>query len=413
MLDPILPGATIGVFGSGQLGRMMALAAKPMGYRLATFSPESDSPTGQVADREIVAAYDDEDAVRDFVASVDVVTFEFENVNAVVADLAVEAGVPVHPSGDVLRVAQNRILEKSTLRDAGLPVTPFVPITSQEDLNLAANQLDFPLVLKTASSGYDGKGQVVVIESSGLASAWEELGRSECVAEMWIDFEKEISVVAVRGVDGGIVDYGAIENSHDNHILDVSISPARVSDEVAAEAQRLAYGVLEALDVVGVTTVEFFLAGEKRLFINEIAPRPHNSGHLTIEAAATSQFEQHIRAICGLPFGSTVRPRPAAMANLLGDLWYRGTPNWAAALAHPDVKLHLYGKHEARPGRKMGHLTVVARQTGASHKSTDIAAGVQWALDTVTAARTALADGSRHGGARASGSHATAADIGV
>ena len=358
--QPILPGATIGVFGSGQLGRMMALAARAMGYRIHTYSPDHDSPTGQVADREVVASYEDEDSLRDFVAHVDVVTFEFENVPALVAKIAEIAGVPVRPSGKVLHTTQQRGREKQFLAAAGLPVAPFALVTTLPQLEAALADLGTPAVLKTAAFGYDGKGQVKIERMGQAADAWLALGGQPAVLEAFVHFQHEISVVAARGVDGTFVHYGALENIHHNHILDLTIAPARIPAEVAEQAVALARATLEKLDVVGVLCVEFFWADDGRLLINELAPRPHNSGHLTIEAAYTSQFEQQVRAICGLPLGSTLLLRPAAMANLLGDVWRDGEPDWAAALAIPGVKLHLYGKQSARIGRKMGHITALA-----------------------------------------------------
>ncbi|MCC6458557.1 MAG: 5-(carboxyamino)imidazole ribonucleotide synthase [Caldilineaceae bacterium] len=358
--QPILPGATIGVFGSGQLGRMMALAARPMGYRIHTYSPDRDSPTGQVADREVVADYENEDALADFVRHVQVVTFEFENVPALVAKVAEAAGVPVRPGATVLHTAQQRAREKQFLASAGLPVAPFALVTTQVELEAALAQVGTPAVLKTAAFGYDGKGQVRIDEASQAGDAWATLGGQPAVLEAFISFQHELSVVAARGLDDSFAHYGALENIHRNHILDLTIAPARIPGPVAAQAVELARAVLEKMDVVGVLCVEFFWAGDGRLLINELAPRPHNSGHLTIEAALTSQFEQQVRAICGLPLGSTTLVRPAAMANLLGDLWRNGEPDWAAAYATPGVKLHLYGKQSARIGRKMGHLTAIA-----------------------------------------------------
>lgn len=354
------PPAVIGVFGSGQLGRMLALAARAMGYRIHTFSPEHNSPTGQLADREVCAAYADLDAVRDFVRQVDVVTFEFENVAAEVAQVAAEEGVPVRPGGHVLHTTQQRLREKRFLAGAALPVTPFAAVTTEADLHASIAQIGAPAVLKTAAFGYDGKGQARIDEAAQALAAWESIGRQAAILEGFVDFEREVSVVAARGVDGTFAHWGVIENVHRNHILDVSVAPAAVDPRVAADAVELARTVLAQLDVVGVLCVEMFLDRRDRLLINELAPRPHNSGHLTIEAAATSQFEQQARAICGLPLGATELLRPAAMANLLGDLWEAGEPNWAAALAVPGVKLHLYGKEAPRAGRKMGHLTALA-----------------------------------------------------
>ncbi|HTB18679.1 MAG TPA: 5-(carboxyamino)imidazole ribonucleotide synthase [Bryobacteraceae bacterium] len=358
MTKPILPGAAIGVLGSGQLGRMFAIAARRMGYRVHTFSPDSDTPTGQVADVEIQASYDDLDAVSDFARHVSVVTFEFENVPAPTAEAAARCA-PVRPSGSVLHTTQQRIREKAFLTKTGLPTTPYREVRSLAGLNSAISDLGCPAVLKTAAFGYDGKGQFRVDNAGRAAEAWAAIGEQKAVLEAFIDFDREISVVAARGEDGQFVHYGTIENQHSHHILDISIAPARVSPQVAREAVDLARCVLETLDVVGVLCVEFFVTRDGSLLINELAPRPHNSGHLTVDACITSQFEQQLRAACGLPLGSTKMHRPAAMANLLGDLWANGEPNWAAACAFPGVKLHLYGKLEPRPGRKMGHLTAL------------------------------------------------------
>jgi 5-(carboxyamino)imidazole ribonucleotide synthase len=358
---PILPGATVGVLGSGQLGRMFAIAARRMGYRVHTFSPDRDTPTGQVADEEITAPYDDLDALRAFARNVQVVTFEFENVPAASIN-AIDSIVPVRPSGFVLHTTQHRAREKTFLDGVGLPVTPFALIHSEDELREAMVRLGCPAVLKTASFGYDGKGQKKLgspLFDHGLA-AWDALNREACVLEAFIDFERELSIIAARGVDGSIATYGVIENSHHRHILDVSVSPADIPHAIQAEAVEIARATLEALDVVGLLCVEMFLTRDHRLLINELAPRPHNSGHLTFDACVTSQFEQQLRAVCGLPLGSTQQLRPAAMANLLGDLWAEGEPRWADALALPDVKLHLYGKSAARHGRKMGHLTAMA-----------------------------------------------------
>ncbi len=338
---------------------MLALAAREMGYRIATFSPDTDSPTGQIADREISAPYDDLVAVRSFVRGVDVVTFEFENVAAAVAEIAQAEGVPVRPGGHVLHTAQNRLREKTFLAENGLPVTPFRAVHSLAELEQAVAVLGTPAVLKTAAFGYDGKGQAKLNQPADAADAWQAIGRQTAILEAFVPFVKELSVVAARGVDGSFAHYGVIENLHSNHILDLSLAPARVTAAVAADAIALAHAVLTQLDVVGVLCVEFFLQADETLVINELAPRPHNSGHLTIEATMTSQFAQQLRAICGLPLGTTALYRPAAMANLLGDLWANGEPDWAAACALPGVNLHLYGKSAPRVGRKMGHITAL------------------------------------------------------
>jgi len=355
----IPPGSTVGVLGSGQLGRMFAIAARRMGYRVHTLSPDYDTPTGQVADREVQAAYDDLDAVRAFARGVDVVTFEFENVAAAATEAAAEYA-PVRPAGAVLHTTQHRLREKGFLAGAGFPVTPFRPVRSLDDLAAALAALGTPAVLKTAGWGYDGKGQVRIASTAETAAAWEAVGGQECVLEAFVDFEREVSVVAARGLDGSFAHFGVIENRHCRHILDLSTAPAGIASSIQSEAVEIARGVLEALGVVGVLAVEMFLTRDGRLLVNELAPRPHNSGHLTFDACLTSQFEQQLRAICGLALGSTELLRPAAMANLLGDLWAGGEPDWAAACRFPGVKLHLYGKATARPGRKMGHLTALA-----------------------------------------------------
>lgn len=376
MSAPILPGAPIGVLGSGQLGRMFAIAARRMGYRVHTFSPDQDTPTGQVSDVEIQASYDDLDAVRDFARRVAVVTYEFENVPLATAEAAARCA-PVRPAGRVLHTTQQRLREKNFLASAGLPVAPYRAVRSADELDTALAEIGLPAVLKSADFGYDGKGQCKIESAAQAAQAWAAVGRREAVLERFIPFDKEVSVVAARGMDGSFAHYGVIENEHAGHILDLSLAPARVSPRVAADAVEMARTVLEKLDVRGVLCVEFFLTAGQRLLINELAPRPHNSGHLTFDACLTSQFEQQLRAVCGLPLGSPEQLRPAAMANLLGDLWRDGEPQWAAAAAIAEVKLHLYGKLEARPGRKMGHLTALA-------------ADVNSAAQRVRAARAAL-----------------------
>jgi 5-(carboxyamino)imidazole ribonucleotide synthase len=356
----ILPGSTIGVLGGGQLGRMFAMAARRLGYRVHTLAPDHDTPTGQIADVEINASYDDMDAVRAFAQAVDVVTFEFENVSAEAVAEA-ERHAIVRPNGRSLAVAQHRLKEKSFLVEHGLPVAPFAAVRNDRDLAAAAGIAGCPSILKTATSGYDGKGQIKVDTPADLGAAWDALGRRDAVLEAFVDLDREISVIGARGVGGEWSHFGPIENAHVRHILDVSVTPASVPDVTATLAVDAVRRIMEALDFVGILCVEFFIARDGRLLVNELAPRPHNSGHLTFDACRTSQFEQQLRAVCGLPLGSPDMLQPAAaMANLLGDLWEDGEPNWAAALALPDIKLHLYGKSAPRPGRKMGHLTVLA-----------------------------------------------------
>jgi 5-(carboxyamino)imidazole ribonucleotide synthase len=355
----IEPGSTLGVLGSGQLGRMFAIAARRLGYRVHVLSPDDDTPTGQVADLELRAAYDDLDAVASFARGVSVVTFEFENVPAATT-AACERYAPVRPGGNVLHTTQNRLREKTFLQSAGIPVTPFWPVRSRGDLIQAIGEAKTPAVLKTADWGYDGKGQAKVNAPGEIDALWPRFAGGEAILEAFIDFDCEISVTAARGCDGQIVTYGPMKNAHRSHILDVSVAPAEIQPNVATAAIDLARQIMQRLEVVGVLCVEFFVDRSDRLMVNELAPRPHNSGHLTIDACTTCQFEQQVRAVCGLPLGSPRQHRPAAMANLLGDLWSSRSPNWPAALSTGDVKLHLYGKAEPRPGRKMGHLTALA-----------------------------------------------------
>jgi 5-(carboxyamino)imidazole ribonucleotide synthase len=364
----ILPNSIIGVFGSGQLGRMFAIEARKMGYRVHTFSPESDTPTGQVADLETAAKYEDLDEVRRFARSVDVVTFEFENVPSATVDAAAEF-VDVFPSGEILHTTQNRLREKTFLSANGYPVTPFRHIKLIEELYRAADELGYPCVLKTAGFGYDGKGQAKISELSDIEPAFAAFQGRDAVLEKFVDFDREVSVVCSRDQRGNFSHFGVIENEHSAHILDVSFAPALVSKNVVDQAVGIARSLAEKLGYVGTLCVEFFLTRKDDLLVNELAPRPHNSGHLTFGGCVTSQFEQQLRAICGIPLGSTEFYKPAATANLLGDLWEHGEPDWSAVLKEPSVKLHLYGKSEARNGRKMGHLTALA-------ESADLAASL-------------------------------------
>ena len=334
------------------------MAARRLGYRVHTLAPEHDTPTGQIADVEIVASYDDLDRIREFSSGVDVVTFEFENVPAAAA-AAAEALAPVRPNGAALAVAQHRVREKGFLAARGLPVTPYAEVRTAFDLAVGLARVGRPSVLKTAALGYDGKGQVAIGPDTDPLAAWDSLGRREAVLEAFVDLEREISVIGARGLDGAMSFFEPFDNTHRHHILDVTVAPADIHPRLAADAVEITRAVLDGLDYVGILCIEFFVTRDGQLLVNELAPRPHNSGHLTFDACRTSQFEQQVRAICGLPLGATDLLQPAAMVNLLGDLWADGEPSWAAALAMPDVKLHLYGKGAARPGRKMGHLTVL------------------------------------------------------
>lgn len=375
-VNPILPGATLGVLGSGQLGRMFAIAARRMGYRVHTYSPGNDTPTGHISDRQWSAAYEDLDEVRRFAQSVDVVTFEFENVLTETTEAA-EEFAPVRPAGSVLHTTQNRLREKKFLQKQGIPLPPFYAVESLRDLEQGLAALGCPAVLKTAGWGYDGKGQQKITRADQAASAFAQLGGASGVLEGFVDFAAEASVVAARGLDGQFEHFGLLENLHENHILDLTLSPNRLDPRLEEAAVAITRCVFEALDVVGVLCVEFFVTHDGKLLVNELAPRPHNSGHVTFDNCVTSQFEQQVRAICGLPLGSPRRTCPGVMANILGEAWEAGEPRWDRACAFPDVKLHLYGKTEARPGRKMGHLTALAPT-------------VEEALAEVVAARNAL-----------------------
>jgi 5-(carboxyamino)imidazole ribonucleotide synthase len=375
-IKPILPGSRIGVLGSGQLGRMLALAARNLGYGVAVYSPEENSPASAVADLDFVGDYEDLPRLHEFARHVEVVTFEFENVPHDAAKACAEHAA-VRPDGNVLHISQNRLREKNFLRDNGFPTTPFQRVTSLADLEQAIATIGAPGVLKTASFGYDGKGQVKIKTPAEAPKAWEAMKGTESIYEGFVDFVKEMSVIGARTLDGQIVTFPVFENDHTNHILDITFAPAALGPVLAGEARQLAHGILEKLEVVGLLTVEMFLTSDGRVLVNELAPRTHNSGHLTIDACVTSQFEQQVRAVCGLPLGSTEMERPAAMANLLGHLWEHGEPDWAAALQDPLVKLHLYGKREARVGRKMGHLTA----TGDT---------IEQAIESVKQAREAL-----------------------
>ena len=351
-----LPGATIGVMGGGQLGRMFAIAARRMGYRVHIFTPEEESPAGQFADLTRIADYTNEAAVRRFASDVDLVTFEFENIPVATAEWCAEV-CDVRPAGAILHIAQNRLREKNFLASAGIPLAPFRAVRSAGELESAVEQIGRPAILKTAAFGYDGKGQQTINSRDDFDEIWGSSSADELVLEGAIKFEKEVSVIVARTADGVTATFPVCENIHRNHILDVTVVPARVTPAVETAAAELAVTIAEKLELVGLLAVEMFLKSNGDLLVNELAPRPHNSGHWTIEACATSQFEQHVRAICGLPLGSTQILRPAAMANLLGDVWQGAEPDWNAAFAAEGVHLHLYGKTEPRPRRKMGHLT--------------------------------------------------------
>lgn len=333
---------------------MFGIAARRMGYRVHTFEPSPDSPAGQVSDLEFSASYDDLPRLAEFARGVEVVTFEFENIPAS-ALACVSALRPVRPRPEVLRVCQNRAREKEFLSANRIPCARHAVVSSAAEAAAAAAVMGFPCVLKTADFGYDGKGQARLESAADAAEAWARLGAPRAVVEEWVDYRCEISVVGARDASGRVECFPAIENLHRNHILHRSVVPARIDPGVAREAQRMATSILRSLDVVGVLAVEFFVQRDGSLLVNEMAPRPHNSGHFSFDACVTSQFEQQLRAVCGLPLGSPRLVSPAVMVNLLGDAWAHGEPDWPALLSDPDIKLHLYGKREARRGRKMGH----------------------------------------------------------
>lgn len=357
----ILPGNTLGVFGGGQLGRMFCHAAQQLGYQVLVFTDEANSPAAQVAAGCIVGDYRDVEAVEAFAKRIDVATLEFENIPLIAVETA-QKFVPVRPGHRVLAVAQNRILEKSSLKDFGFPVTPFHPIRNSNDVRIAAESLGWPMVIKTASGGYDGKGQRKVSTATEAHDALELLGPEPLIAEKWIEYVAEVSVLVARNPSGQVEAYPMFTNSHRNHILDLTtVPPSGDLCKVESKAAGIAKGIAESLMLEGLVCVEMFVDNNGELMVNELAPRPHNSGHLTIEAFAVSQFEQQVRAICNLPLGDVSTCRPAAMVNLLGDLWNGDqAPDWSGVFKQADAHLHLYGKAEARVGRKMGHLTVLA-----------------------------------------------------
>ena len=365
----IEPGATLGVFGGGQLGRMFTHAAQKMGYRVVVFTDEVDSPASHAAEETIQGDYRDPHAVRNFAQRVDVITLEFENI-AIEAVARAAEFVPVRPGRRVLEVGQHRIREKTTIAEAGFPVTPFREICSTQQILPTAEAIGWPFVLKTAQWGYDGKGQRKVSNLIEANDALELLGPEPLIAEQWIPFVAEVSVLVARSPRGELAAYPMFTNSHANHILDLTTCPPSPDmQSIEPEAQRIAKGIAETLGLEGLMCVEFFVTHDRQLMVNEIAPRPHNSGHLTIEACLTSQFEQQWRAVCGLPLGSTRAHSSAAMTNLLGELWFGGEPRWEKALARPGASLHLYGKQGPRPGRKMGHVTVVGPTAAAAERT--------------------------------------------
>ncbi len=371
----LLPGATLGMLGGGQLGRMSLLAGRRLGYKFHVYEPSPHCCAGPVAEKTFTSPWDDQVALADFADFISAVTLEFENVPAASLKF-LEKRLPSRPGSRVLEVCQNRRREKEFLRRQGFPCAEFAIVSSAAQLARAAAKLGFPCVLKTVVSGYDGKGQLKLPAlpagvSPDWEAVWKSFGAAAAVVEQWISFEVECSVIVARGLDGQSVAFPMAENEHRHHILHRSIAPARLPAKIQRAGAELARDIAEELGVVGLLAVEMFYARGK-LLVNELAPRPHNSGHYTLDACLTSQFEQHIRAVAGLPLGAVDLLRPAVMINLLGDSWRGGkTPDWAKLLRDPRVKLHLYDKGEPRPGRKMGHFTVMDENPARALKLAD------------------------------------------
>jgi 5-(carboxyamino)imidazole ribonucleotide synthase len=374
----ILPGATLGLLGGGQLGRMFAVAARTLGYRVTVVDPDGEGPAADFATKHLVAPYADPAALEELAKTCAAVTTEFENAPAAALD-ALASRTVVRPAGSAVAIAQDRRREKEFFVSKGLPVGPHAFIESAADIDAALAKVALPGVLKTARFGYDGKGQARVASRAELQSVLREWKEVPCVLEALLPLELEVSVVLARGADGAIAVFPVAENSHARGILDITIAPARIPPRMAVEARALASSIANGLDYVGVLAVEMFVV-DGRLLMNEIAPRPHNSGHYTIDACRTSQFEQQVRALCGLPLGEPSQHTPAVMMNLLGDIWSGGEPDWAAVLRHPGAHLHLYGKSEARPGRKMGHVTVCE---DTAQRALDVAHEIRAALGIV------------------------------
>lgn len=376
----VLPGATLGILGGGQLGRMFALEAKRMGYRVVTLEPSPDSPCGQVADVQIQADYADETALRTLADQCDVITYEFENIDARAVEFLEGLGKAVHPGSRVLRVSQDRLLEKGFLRDAGLGVAAFMAVETPEDVRTAASRIGLPAVIKTVRGGYDGKGQAVVHDLAAAEAAFAKLHRGDpLIWERKIPFLKELSVVACRGIDGKATAFPVSENVHVENILDIGIVPARISATAADRARAMAEAVGDKLGIVGAYCVELFLCAGDEILVNEIAPRPHNSGHYTLDACVCSQFEQQVRAICGLPLGTTTALKPSVMINILGDGKGNTLFGTDEAMREENLVFHLYGKSQAAAKRKMGHFTVLADSVeSALEKARNARALLRW-----------------------------------
>jgi len=366
----ILPGSTLGMLGGGQLGRMFVIAARTMGYEVLVLDPDADSPAGKIASRHLQAAYDDREALDDLAQHCAAVSTEFENIPADTLDYLAKS-LPVHPSASALRIAQNRVLEKRFFDRQGLNTTPYLAINSDADLVLAEN-FEYPAILKTATLGYDGKGQFVCNSFDELGTAYNQISSQACVLEKKIDLAMEVSVVLCRSEAGDVDCFPVAQNEHRNGILDISAAPAELSQETDVAVRQAARSIADGLDYCGVLAVEFFISTDQQVLVNEMAPRPHNSGHFTIDACETSQFEQQLRMMCGIPAGSSRQHSAVVMWNILGDLWPQdGTPDWGEVLGQGNMKLHLYGKSEARAGRKMGHINCLASDTIEARKQLD------------------------------------------
>lgn len=361
----ILPGATLGMLGGGQLGRMFTQAAQTMGYEVIVLDPDDNSPAGTVAQHHLCAAYTDEEALTELAKRCDAITTEFENIPADTL-VFLEKRTVVHPSANALKNTQNRNVEKAFIASQDIATVPYRIIRSASDLDTVGEAVKFPAILKVATFGYDGKGQIVCDDLAAAQQAFNDLGQKECVLEQRIDLACEVSVVLARGEAGDITPFPVAENAHRNGILHSTRVPAQIPAEQADKAVTMASRIAEGLNYVGTLAVEFFISTQGDIIANEIAPRPHNSGHYTLDACHTSQFEQQVRMLCGLPAGNPALHSPVVMFNLLGDVWGNSEPHWDRLLAEPDVKLHLYGKKAARPGRKMGHFNVLAASTEAA-----------------------------------------------
>jgi len=349
--SPIAPGSVIGIVGGGQLGRMTAVAAAELGYRVHVFTPESNSPAEQVCEQAIVAAYDDDEAIKAFGEGVDVITFEFENIPAATVQ-KLSAYAPVRPCWNCLSISQDRVKEKTFAASLGIDTAPWKTVTNAAELASAMAEIGTPSILKTTTLGYDGKGQVRISADTDPATAWAELGDKVGILEGFVNFTKEVSVITARRPSGAMASYDVVENRHKDGILDVTIAPADIAEDLADSARAIGQQLAEAMDLVGLLAVELFITQDGHLLMNEMAPRPHNSGHWTQDGCVTSQYEQFVRAVAGLPLGTPQRHSDAVMKNLIGH----DVDPWAEILSNPDNKLHLYGKSEARAGRKMGHV---------------------------------------------------------